>query len=493
MKNLFKDGGKNTKKGLVFAITLLLLVLSTVMILRLSQAKPLFPAGEAYYNLRIAETLKHNFFLTTDPVQGTLYELNPYHYLLATLLLLLPSPLISVFLPLVLGVISALLFFRLLRLIRVKPSQATASLLVLAVTPAFIAVFTGLYVAGFAILISLLILVIALHKKHPSFPLLTCISLTLLFTILALTSLTSFLLTFLLLLALHTLCGCKRKSLVIWVPFLITSLVIVLLSFFTHYTPILDGFNHFAFQNILSLLQARFGFDIFLVVLFLIGFIIVWLREEEKKPYHLGVLGLFILALFNINARILASFIITVYCVVAITYLYNRKWHLTMIRTGTLLLVLCSLVFSVTNQITLLVNAQPDKEMAKALIFLKHLDKGKVFTIKENGFLVEFYADKSVLLDTNSFRRRNYSELLRDAASLFMTARLREAEPILKKYDLHYILITPEMKEELWENREQGLWFLMKHSESFIKKYEEAGVEIWQYIHNRNTSLSKEV
>ncbi len=477
------EQNKNTFELVIFALLLILIILSLVMIIRLTQSKPLFPIGESYYNLRIAQSLKQDFFLTQDPVQGIVYEPNPYHYLLALLLVIFPSQLVSLFFPLLLGVLSGFLFFKLLVLLGVKPKQAAYSLIVLSVTPVFIILFTGLYLSGFVVFLALLALVLTLHNKpvHHTIGILLLI-------LLALTSLTGFLVT---LIILFFLCLALKKAFkknfkknlrALLLSVLISVLVIVPLTLFSNYAPRLLGFHTFAFKNIFSILRASLGFDLFLFVLFLTGFVIIWIKDKEKKLFHLAVFGLIILSLFNSTARVFASFIIIIYCVVAITYFYNRRWELSIIKTGTLLLVLCSLVFSVVNQANLLVNAQPDKEMQNALISLKGLDKGRVLTSEENGFLVEFYSEKNVLLDANSFLVPDCSELKNAADTLFRATRLKEAEPLIKEHELRYILITPSMKQELWEAREQELWFLIKHSESFIKKYEEEGIEIWEYV-----------
>jgi hypothetical protein len=60
-------------------------------------------------------------------------------------------------------------------------------------------------------------------------------------------------------------------------------------------------------------------------------------------------------------------------------------------------------------------------------------------------------------------------------------ARLKDAEPLLNQHDIRYVLITPDMKEAIWEGREQGLWFLVGNSESFDRIYNSKGVGIWAY------------
>lgn len=266
------------------------------------------------------------------------------------------------------------------------------------------------------------------------------------------------------------------------IQIIITSLTaVIVLTLISNYVPKMLGFHAFAFKEVFSILNAQIGFDIFLIFLFLTGFILIWISDKERKLLYLPVLLLIIMSFFNLVARIYASLIIPVYCVIAITYLYKRKWDLQIVRTGTLLLVMCSLLFSLVNQANFLMNAKPDKQLFDALTSLRAMSKGKVLSLEENGFLIEYYSAKPAMLDSNSFLSKNYEALTEDSAWLFGSVRLIDAEPLLKQHELHYILITPDMKGELWEDREQGLWFLVKHSESFIKKYDQQGIEIWEY------------
>lgn len=477
--------GKKKKKdffsSLSFGLMLIVVVLSLVIITRLAQDNPVFPNGESYYNLRIAESLNQDFSLKQDPVQEKLYEANPYHYLLAVLLIIIPVELLSIYLPLLFGILCGFIFYKLMIRIGVKPKSAAYSLIVLSVTPAFIVLFTGLYVLGFSILLSLLTLLLALQKKKSPQPL--CIFFcTLVFILLALTSLIGFLLTIIMLLLLSLVLKKRIKSL--FIPIGIPVLLGILLTFFTSYVPQVLGFHKFAFQNILSLLKAAVGFDLFLIVLFITGFIVVWVNNNDNKDYrlyHLAVLILFVFSFFNIVLRAYVSFIITFYIIVAITFFFNRKWDSEIIKKGTLLLVLCSLVFSLINQASILVDAEPDKEMQQALVFFNGLSKGKTFALEQDGFLIEFYSNKNVLLDSNSRLASDYKDIKNDSSNLLTLVRLKEAESILDMYNIRYILLTPYMKEELWENQRQGLWFLVRNSDTFIKKYAEEEIEIWEY------------
>ncbi|MBN2052265.1 hypothetical protein JW756_02065 [Candidatus Woesearchaeota archaeon] len=475
-EKIAQDKWLNTEL-ILLAILAIILILSISTVVRLIQSKPVMVAGESYYNLRIAQELKSRPFIGQDPIQSTPYELNPYHYFLALLLMTFPPETVPIFLSLLLGVISALVFFQILLSMGFNHKIATYSLFILAVTPAFIKLFTGLYTLGFVITLSLIIIFLMLSTKKSKFILLLCI---LLFILLGLTSLTGFLI---IMLIIFILClALQRKLKLLFIPATPAIVLLLALGIFTSYTLRFNGFHAFDFKLILSILNADIGFDIFLMVLFFIGFLVLWTRQEKKRLLHLAVLGFLIISLFNSTARAFVSFILVVYCIYGINYLYNRKWELEIIRAGTLLLVLCSLVFSVTNELSLITHSPPDKEMQNALLYLKGVSTARILTSEDNGFMVEFYAAKSVILDSNTIFSKNYSEAQADLNKLFRSVRLTDAEPLLQKYRAEHILITPDMKETLWENRDQGLWLLLKHSTSFIKKYDSGGIEIWEYI-----------
>jgi hypothetical protein len=471
---------KPKAKIFVIAMIIILLILSSVFALRLIQHKPLLPTGESYYNLRLAQELKVDPLLVKDPVQSTAYQPNPYHYLLVLMLLMFSPEIVSILTPLALGLISAIIFFKLLTLLGVKHEDAAFSLIILAVSPAFITLFSGLYIYSFVLFLSLLIIFLVIIGKKSKYTLALS---SLLLLILALASLTGFLITIALLIVICS--ALKRKIATAIMPVIPSFIALIFLVIFSIYPINLLGFHGFEFKNILSALGADIGFDIFLIILFFAGFIILWNKNEEKRFLHLVVLAFIIFSFFNTPARAFSSFIITNYCVVAITYFYKRKWELDIIRTGTLLLVLCSLIFSLINQVNVLVQAQPDQEMQEALIFLKKLDSGIVLSAENSGFIVEFYSGKQALLDKNSFLNPDYRNVKTEVDHLFMMPRLKEAEPLLQKYKIRYVFITPWMKEELWEGREEGFLLLVKNSESFIRKYDYEGVEIWEYRRNR--------
>jgi len=451
---------------LLIALMIICVFLSLTLILRAYHGKPIFPTGESYYNMRMANSLVYNGVTTQDPLQETYYAPSPYHFFLSFFLFVFNSYSVLWFIPIFLGLASALLFFRLLTIMGAHKEQAFYALLILAVTPVFIVVFTGLYLLGWLIFLSLLSFALLTSKrKMPRMVGMLC------FIILALSSLVGFIIASMVFLMMLILM--KRKLNALIAPAIASLAAVIIMR---------EGFGAFDFKETLSLLGANIGFDLFLLLIFFIGFVVLWSRSKSTRLIHLSTLLLVMLSFFNSIARAFASFIIAYYCVVTLTYLYNRKWSLDIIKTGTMLLVLCSLVFSLVNQVNLIVTAQPDALFVKSLMFLDTLEPGRVLTDESYGLLVEFYSDNNVLLDGNSIQfTKDYARRKDDSQTLFNSARLIEAQPLLEEYEIRYVLITPGMKEQLWDNNERGLWFLVKNSESFEKRYLEEGIEIREY------------
>ncbi|MFH0870001.1 MAG: hypothetical protein V1866_03005 [archaeon] len=469
---------------LLFAFLLIIASLSAVAFLRLAHDNPVFPVGESYYNLRIAEAIRADPFLAQDELQGKPYHQNPYHYILAAMISASSSDVVSLMLPIALGLASALLFYLLLVLLGFDEKKAVFSLVLLSLSPAFIILFTTLSLTGFAVFLSLLSLVLLFDHKRSVLQRDTEVFIgIMILLILAMTSLAAFVITMLLLFTFTLMM--KRRLRVFMLALLLFMLLLIPLIMFSSY-PLESmkraGFHAFEVKSMFSVFGAPLGFGIFFLMLFITGFLVIWDSDYERRLFHLAALLLVILAFFNSVALAYASFLIVIYCVIAIYYLFNRHWELQIVKTGTLLLVVCAMIFSGLNQITVLANSEPSKELRDALFSFRGLEPGAVLTDSDYGFLVEFYSGQRAFTDANSFIFDDYKELKDTEAALLNFSRLKEAEPVLNQSGVRYILITPRMKEIIWEDREEKLWFLLRHSESFGIKFSQTGIDAWEYI-----------
>lgn len=391
-----------------------------------------------------------------------------------------PPHIIANFLPVLLGLIVALLFFRLLLLLGVPDKKALYSTAMLAFSPAFIILFTGLYTLGFSLLLSLCALMLFLKEKKSRSGWLELPASFLCLAIMALTSLPCMAITLLAILVLSLFLKKRPGFFFISTAILITLVMLLSRSDYLWSGFFSLGFHSLDLKDVFSVFGAALGFDIFLLLIFMMGFMFSW-PEKEKRPYHLAALSLVILSFFNTPLRVFASLAITPYCVEAISRLYKRRWELRIIRAGTIILLLCALVFSFVNQVNIQVNSAPDKNIYGALMAMRGNAPGSVLSDESNGFMIEFFSARKAFLDDNSRFQNNYDSLKRASEELFNASRLNEASPLLDNLRIRYILITPDMKEQFWESREEKLWLLVKHSEKFDNRFDDNGFDVWLY------------
>ena len=53
-----------------------------------------------------------------------------------------------------------------------------------------------------------------------------------------------------------------------------------------------------------------------------------------------------------------------------------------------------------------------------------------------------------------------------------MSRSLKEIEPLMKEYKISHILIDEKMLDEIWDRNDQGLLFILKNSDKFVKVYD---------------------
>ena len=482
---------KRTLKGesLAFTIAVIALLMMSVIMLRESSGSPVYPLGDSYYSLRIAGEISRDPFLDQDPVQQRPYYPNAYHYFLAAMIWAVGESNTVYLAPVLLGCMSAALLYWLLRNMGLPSNNANLSSLLLAAAPAFIAIFSNLSTEGFVAFLSLLTLCLYFEKDYWDYPWklsgriyygLSIFSLS----ALALTSLFGFVMTMIFLLALSFLAKRPLRSL----TFALAGPVVVLIpvGIFTEYLRVSlasTGFHPFDLRQSFSIFGAGIGLDLFLLLLFATGLIIIWGFIKALRPYHLFSIGLVAASLFNPIIRVYASMVITVYCVVAIKHLYYRKWELEIVKSGTVILLACALVFSAVNQINALANMEPGPEAADALAFLKSGGGDVVFTEPSYGSLIQYSAGKRTMLDSASYLYPDYEDKLGDYRYTLGLTPLKEAEPMMIKHNISYILITPAMKERVWGGKERNLLLLLRNSAKFTEAYETpGGFEVWEYV-----------
>jgi len=106
-----------------------------------------------------------------------------------------------------------------------------------------------------------------------------------------------------------------------------------------------------------------------------------------------------------------------------------------------------------------------------------------VLSSDENGFWIEYYARRPVVLDSRTAGVPQAFQVYNDTRAVFASRNLKEATDLLRKYKVRYILIDSQMRPLLMnEKRQEGLSFLLRNSERFKKEKEYSNIEIWQFF-----------
>ena len=160
----------------------------------------------------------------------------------------------------------------------------------------------------------------------------------------------------------------------------------------------------------------------------------------------------------------------------ALDVLSRRKWKVEVIRSASLFVLFCGLLFSGISHTLLLADLDPKVAFFKAL----DVPRGVVFSHERYGFWIEAAGHKAVL-DPLCGDLPDASERFYDARFAFNSVDVRRTASVLRKYGVDYVLITPQMEQGLvWEREGSGLSFLAHNSEIFKRMQEGSGIGVWK-------------
>ena len=131
------------KNVITFIILLALLISSIVPVVRIFSNKPIVIGEYSYYDLRISEEILEKGLSFKDDLilGGRDYIAKPYHLILAGLLYFFKAEFILV-ISLVTGLLSVILFYLLLKELKLSLQQRFFTVLILILSPAFVFTFS---------------------------------------------------------------------------------------------------------------------------------------------------------------------------------------------------------------------------------------------------------------------------------------------------------------------------------------------------------------
>jgi hypothetical protein len=241
------------------------------------------------------------------------------------------------------------------------------------------------------------------------------------------------------------------------------------------------------FQNFLSDIVADFGglfgLGVFHIILAVIGLIITWKQRITIPAAYVSIIYLFgAMGVFGSHVIVYSVFTVAFFSAVTVNSLINFKWESRLVKNLTLLVILCGILFSTISYANRIAALEPNPEIVNSLLWLRQQSPGKVLSHHSNGFWIEYFSNKSVVVD-----ELNKNALGKNVSLLFASRNLETAKQMLDAHGVTYIWIDQAMKNgEVWQSPEEGFLFLFRNNETFKKLDERFGIETWQYIGKSN-------
>ena len=448
---------------------LLLICIAVLIVVPMLRPESLgLVGGESYFNLRLAEDLN----VYDDLSFGGRFA--SYEWGTSLVLALAPNFLIQV-LPLILGVLSFILFWKIIKKVYDDKKTERLTMLLLVLSPTFIYIFNfgnSLFIPTFLCVLAFFLFI---QDKHSWLSFLIVFLLPF-FNIVMLTSL-------ILCLFFYTFFIDKKKK-KLFISLLIVGLVVsllyygllILVSGFPQQIAQDGGSWMYIFQKLIYDFGSEYGIGIFILILAILGMSYKWKEKYNHLFMFFGVLSFIVLSFFRVEALIFLNLFFCVLGAFGVQYLLERKKG--EILTYGMIIILCGLVFSAISQLDSLTEAEPNKGMINAMEYLQTREEGVVLSSYENGIYINYAGHKNVI-DENYLFVDDAEERFADVEEVFQYRELEEMEEVFEKYDIKYILIDEKMREELWDYESDGLLFILQYTRDFIKLYDKGGVEIW--------------
>jgi uncharacterized membrane protein len=445
-------------KKYAFIILLALIMLALPYHLRYFGGNQTFAGDEPYYHSKIAQTIAEQGVISQISLAktSTPYSIQPYHLVLAGMFKLTGNFAFAI-VPIFFSLLSLLLFYYLLKQLKLDDQTQLWTLLVFVLSPAFISL--GFYNTPFAFDLTLVLagLLILFTKKpfYSTIPFLAASANSLPAAIASLFCVAYFALTD------------KTKKIKTIALGIIPLSCIIFIDYNLPFKLLESPITYF------SDLGGIFGIGAFTVILSLISAILLWPRKNYT-------------AFFSITAFITAAviypsllpFVLPITSILAgyaLSYLFRRKWELTSLRTLTLFVIFLGLLFSAISYSTTHSRDGPSQEIITTLSLI---EPGTILTAKEYANWASYY-HKTLLHPI--VKQKIIESQQNDAGAILFSNDLEKTNQLLQKHEVNYVLITPEMRQGLvWTEENFGLAFLVNNNETFKRIPTDNSIELYK-------------
>ena len=455
-----------------------LTALVLVVLLAPNLIKPNIILGEeSYYHARISKQIAEEGIPTTDKFMDRPYIFDLYNLILAGFIYIFGVVFASKILPVLLGIITFLLAFFILKEIKVNKRRPLIMLMV-SLSPVFIYNFSisNKYSLSVTLILAGIFLLL---KKSKTCNILSAIS----FALVGFTNMLGILISIFVLFWYY-----KRKFVKGYI------LITLIAASCINYLPVLykQGISEIPsfistniLPNFISDLGANIGFGIFTVILAVIGLITSWKFKRRYYPiYGLLIFILLLSVYFGDKVNFYLNFILCYFGGYGFWVLADKKWQVKLIKDLTLIILICGVIFSAVSFMARESKFEPNEDIIKSLNWLKKNSKEDdvILSHYSNGLWIEAVAERRVVMDS-MFQYTNAEERYNDSENMFKSVYVDDSLNLLKKYNVKYIWIDKKMREgEVWSKEKEGMLILFRNNETFKNVYKYNGIEIWELV-----------
>jgi hypothetical protein len=227
------------------------------------------------------------------------------------------------------------------------------------------------------------------------------------------------------------------------------------------------------------------GLSLFAWLLGCIGLFMLW--RHKRRHYAVMIATVLTLAGALLAPSLLgtAHLVLAVLAGYALAFFATMHWEFEDIKTLTLLVLVCGLLFSTLAHAMALAHGSPSKEFrSAALAAQKALPENAVaLTLPEDGFAFSYWSGRQVYLDGWTAQTPNANERWDVAQAVWHAQDIERVRPALHKKGINALVITKEMRDgKVWDLPEQDVLFLLRNNETFKNAYRSSSVDIWAVL-----------
>ncbi|MCX8146863.1 MAG: phospholipid carrier-dependent glycosyltransferase [Candidatus Woesearchaeota archaeon] len=477
-KNRKKEIGKLDIRFIILISAVVAFVLLFPQLIRYLGGNNTLIGQETYFHIRLVEDILNKNIKNISEKDNLVFEgreirYMPYHFVIAGISCLFGIHFSIIIFSLFFGVLSAVILYLLLKEIGMENIINKLAVVMFVISPAFVYIFIATP-ESFSLFFTLLGAYLFLKdKRYFVFSLLSLL-------LASISSLFNLVIICISLLAYSILKRERQRESICII--IIIGIVSVLLPPTYSSNVVFSSSN--LFKEIISDIGGQISFSVFFIILSIVGMVFLW--KTRYKYYVAYVILAFFILLFFIFGRysnIYTALILSFFAAYGVCKIKNLKWQLNMIKNLTFLIIACGFAFSLISYSVRLSQSLPNNEIEGGLKWLKNnsLNDSIVMSHPYNGFFIEYWAERKVLLDSYLPSIANADEKYIDSYSLFHSDSLEDARKIMDKYNIKYIIITEDMRNDLKKD-EYSLLYLFRNNETFKNVYNKSEIEIWKYI-----------